>query len=340
MKRAVITTIQILVTLGLLWLVFHDDEKRAAMVEALRKARLSWFVAGIGAYFLVEAFGALRWNILLRVQDIRISTRRTFGLFMIGVFFNLFLPGTVGGDVVKVFYLLKETPQRKTAAMLTVLMDRLIGMVALILISSVIIALRYPLFLARSDTRALLVATLAILGSAVVGIGFSFAITELGLVHKLPKHLPGHEKLVELSVAYKLYARAWKASLCGLGLSVLAHLAYFYTFYCAANSFTDKLKFWDLATVMPAVNMITSMPISVSGVGVREKLFEDLLFGLYGIPPNVAVLTSLVGFMITVIWGAVGGLIYMAYRPTEHARLREIRHEVEELEHEIERRNG
>jgi uncharacterized protein (TIRG00374 family) len=340
MKRALITTLQVIVTVGLLWLVFHDGEKRAQMLEALRQADLSWFVAGIVAYFLVEVLGSLRWWILLRVQSIHLSFRRTFGLFMIGVFFSLFLPGAVGGDIVKIFYLVRETGPNKATAMLTVLMDRLIGLVALIAISTVVIVTQYSLLSSTPHTSALLYALTAILLSAVFGIGFSFFITGFGLVHKLPSHFPGHEKLVELSVAYNLYGRAWTASLGGLLISVVAHLFFFYTFYCAARAFTDALSFKDITTVMPIINTITSMPISVAGVGVREKLFEDLLHALYNIPNNVAVLTSLMGFMIIVVWSAVGGLVYLGYRPSDHAKLREIREEVSDLEHEIEQKNG
>ncbi len=340
MKRAIITTLQVIVTLGLLWLVFHDGEKRAQMLEALRQAKLSWFAAGILAYFVVELLGALRWWILLRVQGIGLTFRRAFALFMIGVFFNLFLPGAVGGDLVKIFYLMRETGPNKATAMLTVLMDRLIGLIALIAISVVVILAQYSLLSSTPHTSALLYTLIAILVSAVVGIGFSFVVTGFGLVHKLPPHFPGHEKLVELSVAYNLYGRAWAASSSAFFISVIAHLFNFGTFYCAARAFTDALSFLDFTTVMPIINTITSMPISVSGVGVREKLFEDLLYSLYSVPKNIAVLTSLMGFMIYVVWGAVGGIIYLAYRPSEHAKLRDIREEVGELEHEIEQKNG
>jgi uncharacterized protein (TIRG00374 family) len=341
MKRTIITTLQVIVTVGLLWLVFHDAEKRAQMLEALRRAKLSWFAAGIGAYFIVELLGSLRWRILLRVQGIRLTFRRIFALFMIGVFFNLFLPGSVGGDIVKIYYLIRETGSyRKAAAMLTVLMDRLIGLIALIAISTVVIVTQYPLLLSTPQTSALLYTLIAILASAILGISFSFVITGFGLVHKLPPRFPGHEKLVELSVAYNLYGRAWTASLGGFAISVIAHLILFYTFYCAARAFTDAMSFKDITTVMPIISTITSMPISVAGVGVREKLFEDLLHALYAVPKNIGVLTSLVGFMITVVWGAVGGFIYLGYRPSDHAKLREIREEVSELEHEIERENG
>ncbi len=340
MKRAFITTLQVIVTVGLLWFVFHDAEKRAQMLEALRRAKLSWFAAGVVAYFMVEMLGSIRWWILLKVQGMRLTLRCTFGLYMIGVFFNLFLPGSVGGDIVKIFYLVREIGPNKATAMLTVLMDRLIGLLALIAISAVVIVTQYSLLSSTPHTSALLYTLIAILVSAIVGIGFSFVITGFGLVHKLPPHFPGHEKLVELSVAYNLYGRAWAASLGGFVISVIAHLSLFYTFYCAARAFTDVLSFNDITTVMPIINTITSMPISVAGVGVREKLFEDLLYALYAVPKNIGVLTSLMGFMVTVVWGAVGGIIYLCYRPSDHAKLREMREEVSELEHEIERKNG
>ncbi len=359
MKKTILTIIQVLVTLGILVWIFHDPQKRADMWRAISHADPVWILAGIFSYGVVEILAAARWQVLLGVQGIRIGWFRLGALLMIGIFFNQFMPGGTGGDVVKIFYLLKETPGRKTQALLAVLIDRVIGLFGLILVAGVVIALRWgwltqgqavPHFEAAwlfspaamkdwlvqiPGTSKLLYILLAVLGSSCIGIIFSFTITGMGLIHKLPKKMPLRDILIDLSVAYNLYARAWKASLTAISLSIGVHLASFYMFYAAARSLRANVPLLDFFAVMPIINTLAALPISVGGTGVREGLFQALLSTLCGIKEADAVVISLTGFAMVLFWGVVGGVIYLFYRPTEHAKLSEIKHEVEELEHKI-----
>lgn len=332
MKKIVATLLQLAVTVGLLVYLFHDPEKRARMWEAIQSADKRSVLLGLLIYSGVEVLGAFRWHLLLKVQGIHLSFGRVLQLFMIGVFFNVFLPGAVGGDVVKIYYLLKETKGQQAAAFLTVLMDRLLGLVALIGITAVLLGPHYKEFLETPATRALLLTLLFIMANAVGLIVFSVVITAFGWINKLPARLPGRDKLVEMSLAYSLYGRAWKASLAGIGLSALAHVLFFTTFYFSSRAFTDAVTWLNMMAVMPIVAVITSLPISISGVGVREGLFEKLLGDLHGVPSDTAVLISLTGFLIIVAWSAAGGLIYLFYRPSQHAALAEIRETVAHVE--------
>ena len=359
MKKTILTIIQIVVTLGILFWIFHDPHKRTEMWAAISHAQPLWIGAGIFSYFIVEILAAARWQILLRVQGIRIGWFRLASLLMIGVFFNQFMPGGTGGDVVKIFYLLKETPGKKAQALLAVLIDRVIGLFGLVLVAGVVIALRWdwltqgqpvPHFNARwifsptiikawlnqiPGTSKLLYILLAVLGSSVIGIVFSFTITGVGLIQKLPHKMPFREKLVELSIAYNLYARAWKASLLAIFASIGVHIASFYVFYAAAKSLRAGIPLLDFFAVMPIINTLASLPISVGGTGVREGLFQSLLSTLCNVKEADAVVISLTGFAMVLFWGVVGGVVYLFYRPTEHAKLSDIQHEVEELEHKI-----
>ena len=99
------------------------------MAETLRSANGTWLFLGFLAYGGVELVAGWRWKILLRVQGIQLGWLRLFALLLIGVLFNFIVPGGTGGDLVKIFYLLKETPGKRTAALLSVLVDRLIGLI-------------------------------------------------------------------------------------------------------------------------------------------------------------------------------------------------------------------
>src|SRR5260370_8773634 len=88
------------------------------MAEALRHARYSWVVIGILAYVIVEIAAAFRWHVLLKVQGIHLSFCRLSALFLIGMFYNQFLPGGTGPDIIRSSYLPHGPPDKKTRAVL------------------------------------------------------------------------------------------------------------------------------------------------------------------------------------------------------------------------------
>ncbi len=339
MKKTALTVLQLAITLGVLFLVFHDPQKRADMLRALQNASAAWLFAGIAAYGVVELLAGVRWQLLLRVQGIGLPWPRLFRLLMIGVFFNFFIPGGTGGDVVKVFYLLKETPGQRPAALLSVLIDRLIGLFGLIVIGGAVAIARWDWLTASPAAARCVWITLAVLGGSLAAVIVSLTLSSLGLVHRLPARMPGRDKLAELAVAYNLYGRAWRPSLAALGLSLLVHAGVFLTFFCAAKALetpgTRIPSLLDLASVMPVVNTITSLPISLGGVGVREGLFQIFLSELVGVSEAVAVVIAFTGFLLTLFWGLVGGVFYVGYRPSEHRRLGEISEEIAAFEHQV-----
>jgi len=338
LKKTVFTALQVLVTVGILILVFHDPAKRAEMAHALGHANRGWLLAGFAAYGLVEILAGIRWQLLLRVQGIALSWARLFMLLLIGVFFNFIIPGGTGGDVVKVFYLLKETPGKRAQALLSVLVDRLFGLFSLIAMAGVLIAVQWRWLLSGPDVAKYLWTALAILGAGLAGLGVSFLLTGLGLIHKLPARMPGRDRLAELALAYNLYGRAWKVSAAAFVLAVGVHLAYYAMFFCAAAAFGATSRtptYAELCTIMPIVDTLTAMPISLGGLGVREKLFQVFLGNLCGVSEAVAAIMSTTGYGLNLVWGLLGGLLYLFYRPSEHARLREMRAEVSTLEHAV-----
>ena len=338
MKKILVAVLQIAVTVAVLFWVFHDPQKRAQMAVALRMADYRWIIAALICYFLVELAAGIRWWILLKVQQIHLSIARVAGLFLIGMFYNQFLPGGTGGDIMKSYLLLKETPGKATGALLAVVFDRMVGLVALISITGVLIALRYDWLTQLQETKHLVWLLVAILSGAVLMLVTSFVVSGFHLAHKLPERFPGREKLIELSAAYHLYARHWRATLAALGASIVAHLATFGTFLCVAYAFRAPVAALDFFAIMPIERTISSLPISFAGVGLREKIFQIMLHGLCGVPEAVAVLIGSMSFLVMLVSSAPGGIVYFLYKPSgqaRHVKLREMREEVATLEHEI-----
>lgn len=338
MKKVLLATLQIVVTVAVLIWVFHDPHKRQKMAEALHTAQYGWIIVAILAYLLVEFAAGVRWHILLKVQKIHLSVPRVSGLFLIGMFYNQFLPGGTGGDIMKSYLLLKETPGKATGALLAVVFDRMVGLVGLICITGTLVALRYRWLTQLPETRNLVWILLAVLASAVLMLLTSFVVSGLNLAHKLPQRFPGREKLIELSAAYHLYAHHWRATVAAFGASIVAHLSTFAMFLFVAYAFRAKVAIIDFFAVMPIERTISSIPISFAGVGLREKIFQIMLHGLCGVREEVAILIGSMSFLVMLISCAPGGIVYFFYKPSGqsgHVKLREMKAKVAALEHEI-----
>jgi glycosyltransferase 2 family protein len=338
MKKILVTLFQLSVTIAVLYWVYHDPDRRAQMAEAIRGAQYRWVVMGILAYLVVEAAAAFRWHVLLKVQKIHLTLPRLSGLFLIGMFYNQFLPGGTGGDIIKSYYLLKETPDQKAGALLAVVFDRFIGLVALVAITATLIGLRYDFLAQTTETRNLLWLLLFLLGTSILTLLCTFVISGFNLFHALPEKFPGRDKLIEISAAYHLYAHHWRATLVAFGASIVAHLATFATFLCAAYALGAAVPLVDFFAIMPVERTISALPISFAGIGVREKILQIMLNDLCAVPEATAILIGSLSFLIILVCCIPGAVVYLFYKPSgavAHVKLREMQKEVATLEHEI-----
>ena len=337
MKRHLATALQAAVTIGLLWWIFRNPEQNRKMLEALGGADAWWLLPGLVALLCGLLLQAQRWIILLRVQGIFIGYLRSLRILLVGMFFNLFLLGSTGGDIIKIFLIMREAPEKKAGAFLSVFIDRVVGVLALAAVSAVVILLRWDDLMAHNVTRYGVATAGAILGGTIGFIVAAWFTGRFNLASKLPRWLPAHDKLVEAAGAFVEYARAGGAVGKAFLLSLPAHILMFSTFWFGAKAFESGLNLLSIYCVMPIVATVTALPISIGGAGLREGLFIEILGALYSTPEPVATLVSLSGFMMQVFWSLVGGAVYLGYRSSQKAPLADMEASVAELEHGIER---
>ena len=325
MRKALLWILQIGLTTGLLWLVFHDPAKQQALRDAITQADWRWVAAGVLAYGMFEVLAGARWQILLRVQGIRISWMRMYGLLMVGLFFSLFIPGGTGGDLVKGYYLLKEAPVgRKTSAALSVVMDRLLGLLGVAILTGTITSLRWDWLTSDPLAKNYIYSGIAVLGVCVSGMALAGIVSALRLIHRLPEKLPGRNFLATLSGTYALYGRAWLATLSAVFISMLAHGAHYTTFYCASRAIEmsgpRKPNALELYSALPVIETVAALPITPGGLGTREKLFDDMLTSLCDLDEGIAPSISMIGYFCIAFWGLLGGVFYLFYRPSKSER--------------------
>ncbi len=328
MKKAIIRTFQAVFTIGMLIWLFHSPEKRALMANAIGKADQTWLIIGFPVALVGEIANVVRWQILMRVQGMIMSWPRAIMLFFVGLFFNLFMPGYTGGDFARLYYLMREFPGKRKEAILTVVMDRLIGVAALVVTAVLTTVIRWHWLQRTPQATVLLWVLLSMLIGFMIAMVGSFIISGFHLLRRLPRQFPLRDRLVETSEAYQLFAQSKKSLLYAFLLSFPVLFSFYGAFYCTAKALGARVSVFDMCSIMPIVTAIISLPITPSGIGFRESLLQILLHDLCNVPNQIGVLISLLGFAYFVLFGVAGGITYLFYAPKQHSKWRVMEDEV------------
>ena len=261
----------------------------------LKGMSLPVFISAIFLYILAQFISTLRWKLLLPGV---LGVRKLFSLYMIGAFFNTLLPGVIGGDAVKGFYLYQVTG-RGSLTLASIFMDRYLGFVVLIAICALAFPFGYKYFYgSRLEWLLPLVVLSFIIGSFLV----------FGL--RLGKRIKILSGFYDYFHAYRNQKEVIGKTLL---LSVLVQLAGIFSVYILALGIGQHIPFLACLIFVPLIVMFTTLPISISGLGVREGAFV-LFFGLIGIKPGVATAISLSWF-VSITAGSLLGLIeYIKYK--------------------------
>ena len=306
--------LQLAVTGGALAYVLHDPQKRVQMAAALRAADWRWLAAGLCSYGGVEALAVVRWQTLLRIQGFRLGWGRAAAILFISEFFLLFTPGLVGGDAMRVYYLARDVPDKKLDAVTAVLMDRVMGMLSLIVMAAVILTARFG-WLSRSAVGLQLVRSVAL----ILAFGAAALLASLlALRFRWFARLRLPRWLRDMSEAFRQFGQDWPRTAGAFATTLASHWCYYLSFCFAALALREVSQpapgFWDVFSVMPIENTLTALPISLAGIGLRESLLQNLLHGLSGVPPAVGALIGSLGFSMKALWSVPGAAVFVGYR--------------------------
>lgn len=301
------------------WIATRVDWRQIGKLAT--SGRPFWLGMAILFAGLSTPITSVRWRILLEVLDLPLSFRQAFALGFIGKFFNAILPGSTSGDFVRIYYATRAFPGKGAMAGFSVIYDRFLEGVVLLVMGSLLATAFYPQLAARAVLRnaalALFLLTLATLVAIPVLLHF-FSAGKL----RLPGHwrmAPRFEKaLQEILTAVQLYQKALRPNLIAIGLSALAHGTSAALLWALMQALRMELPFWLLVTTMVVVNVAVALPVSISGLGIREGALLYLL-GSFGVSREEAVAFSLLLFAVGLVWSLVGGVVYLYYR-TKPAR--------------------
>jgi len=265
-------------------------------------------------YLGINLLASLRWQLLLSVQEIRISYIEALRLTFLGFFFNNFMPGLTGGDIVKAYYIAKET-KKKPEAVATVFLDRVIGMVAMAILVAVMITWRLSSAAFWKYGWAIFLFLAVLLGMALVF--FSRRLRRILRYEYLLTLIPNErirKILKKADEAFFLYRFHKKVALYTLLISFACHTIAVTVNYGLAMAFgLTEVSFFDFYLFVLLIIMLIALPYHVGGWGARETLYIEL-FGTVGIPAEIAVSLS-VSFRLTeMLWSLPGAYFYVSRR--------------------------
>jgi uncharacterized membrane protein YbhN (UPF0104 family) len=319
LRRRLGLIIRTVLSLLAMWWVYHaaDWHKVWHNVETMD---VRWLLVGIPCFIPTLLIVSWRWRLLLSVHDVKMRFWRVFELTMIGQFFSTIGVGTTGGDVFKIYYVALAAPEQRTAVAFTVIVDRVIGLLALLFFGVFLSFTKLSLLFSQPDTKA---ATGTFYFFAIGGL--AGAITALlgpyflnrPFFLRLGRKLPMAQRARKLFLAYDRSARAWGTNLLALIVSIPSHMAVMLMGYCILRAMALPVDLVAFCSILAIVNMLIALPVSISGIGVREKLFT-WFFALLNVDVDHAVAFSLTFFALNILWSLAGAPFYFLYRQETH----------------------
>jgi uncharacterized protein (TIRG00374 family) len=342
-KRTLFNLLKYALAFGLLgWVVWKNWEPEGGHglhevwqrhFEQGEPVHWGFFAVAVGIYLSALLISFVRWFVLVRAVDLPFKPVDGVRLGAVGFFFNTFLPGSVGGDIVKAAFLAHEHPGRRTKAVATVLIDRAIALWALIWFVAILGGVFWLSGMLEGDAKQQCESIVTIAGIIVVVTLLVWTLLGFLPPHRAERFAGRLLNLPKVGVAAAEFWRAvWmyrcrqKSVALAMLLSWTGHVGFVLAFYCCANTLWDGVEPIPTLTqhflIVPIGLVIQAIPLFPGGVGVGELGFGGL-YGLLNASKSLGVLGSLVQRVVCWMLGLLCGLVYLGMRSQLQADVRE-----------------
>ena len=302
MRGFLIFTTRVVVSLGLLYLALRGINF-AAIQSRLSQINLLWIALGVLVTIFQIFLGALRWREISDLCHAPLTDMQAFRYNMIGSFFNQTLPSSIGGDAVRL-WLVNRSGAGWRAATYSILTDRAIGLIALAVIIVASLPWSYGMI---GDAKGRL---------ALVFVDFAALAGGLGFL--LLGHLPWtwlkrwwptrHVHACSVIANQVIFSRRSGPKIAVLSLTI--HVLAVVIAWCCVRAIAASGDFEQLFMLTPPIMLITMMPISIAGWGVREATMM-VAFGYAGLAQTDGTVVSILFGAVYFIVGAIGGLVWI-----------------------------
>jgi uncharacterized protein (TIRG00374 family) len=300
------------------------------LVNRLVSANWQLLILSIFVFSLSNLFGSYQWYLLLKSKNIRISLPQVMAYYHVGLFFNNFLIGYVGGDAFRI-YDIRRGFSDTTNAFATVFFDRIVGFFALSSLAMIV-----SLFwLQKFESTMIIVTTIVVLCGWVFCLIILFRESmakKMSWLFKLflPRFL--HDKGRELYYGINQFGYNKILLLQLLFVSVLVQALRILTHFFAARAVGVQASPGYFFIFIPIVALAASLPISVGGIGIREQSCVTL-FNQVGIPSAKVAAFEFLAYLIGIFATVPGGIIF-ALRRESTVRTQQVENRADQRIHE------
>lgn len=345
MKKLAITLVKYGISFAILawlfWKASHDD----AFADLYDQPK-NWGLLGLGLLFCLTGVTStiVRWWILVRALKMPFSLADALRLGFVGFLFNFLTLGVLGGDLVKAIFLARKQPGRRTEAIASTVIDRIVGLYALFVLASVaILAVDWNQLHVRDPQQLAAVRTLCV-ATLVATVVCTIAIIVIALpsfgrsplydwLHGLPKI---GATLQRLTTAVRIYRDRPLLMSFIFVASVATHITFVLSVYCIARGLPGEVPSLALHFVIVNIaNVANTLPLP-GGIGGFEYVVDFMYRGL----SSAAVAKSqgfvvALGFRIaTLVVAMIGVFYYLTSRQEMKTLIEEAKHEEEVEEQE------
>lgn len=311
-KKPVLLLFKISLSLGLiLWITRGVDLGEVFTIIA--KADLPLLALAFSLFFLGYVITAFRWRTLIRAQGGDAPILYLVRSFMVALFFNNFLPSTVGGDLVRMYdsWRLGNT---KTGAVAVVLIDRFLGVTVLLCFA--LVAFKLSPDISGQIPKLGLWISSALIGAAI-GCWLIF-VTPVDRMESLSRRFHGlagrtAQLFIKVLTAFQAYRGQQRAVAGAFALSVLLQLNVVFHFALVAWALDIRVPIEAMFLIVPVAVFIMMLPISINAIGVREAIFV-FLFSIYGVADEQSLALAWVAYGFTLAQGVLGGAVFALRR--------------------------
>jgi len=308
-KRLIWLIVKIAVSLSLLIYILAAKVSLPEIGRSLAGLNLAWVALAFSLHIFGLLISAYRWQILARAQGDEVPLFYLVKSYLVGTFFNNFLPTRFGGDVVRIWDGSKYS-QSVLKSSAIVVVERATGLVVLFLFA--LLASLFRLDMARR-IPVIWVSLLVGLGGLFLAV-FFLSPPAGRLISRLPDQgFPGRLKVKvlgfrEIILAYRHRPALFRQA---LAWALLLQLNVILYYFLIGRAFNLRVAFLDYFIFIPIVLLIQIIPVTIGGLGLREGAYIAL-FLYYGVAAQTAVSFSLVADLaIGLLVGLIGGIIYV-----------------------------
>ena len=271
--------------------------------ERLNDLKVGWILNALVIAGVQIVLLSARWQQIARACDAPLSIGRAFRFNLIAVFFNQVLPSTAGGDAMRVWLFARDGAGWSKATY-SVLLDRFVGILALAIL--VVVCLPWTLALIQNPAGR---AALLLIGFGTIAGSFIFVGLSYLRWAWLEKWMPARH-LTQLALIARKFLFSARTSAPVMALSLVIHVLAAMIAWCLAHAVDAPFGFVNALQLVPPVMLISVIPISVAGWGVRERSLV-LAFAMANLSESDGFLVSVLFGTTMVIVGIVGGIVWL-----------------------------